>query len=220
VRVFYEDLSEYAYQDEDAFTDRESDVYTLWYRSAYTRLSIGLLEVGKPYSTGTVPAVFMHKLHGVQKVQSMNLCLGLHQCNLCPEQETPAGNGEVRIPGEPGITYTAPFLITHHITAHGYRPPQVINAVPTVDLDPWTTARWPNTPSPWVPDDEEHMLEQRRANLRAQPEPTESTSVVDHPKKNVSSSAGRSSAPHHCGTGRSPRRTRPDDHPYYRGTAG
>jgi hypothetical protein len=60
--VFYEDLSEYAYQDEDAFTDRESGVYALWYRPAYTRLSIGWLEVGKPYSTGTVPAVFGQKL--------------------------------------------------------------------------------------------------------------------------------------------------------------
>ena len=32
VRVFYEDLSEYDYQDEDAFTDRESGFDALWYR--------------------------------------------------------------------------------------------------------------------------------------------------------------------------------------------
>jgi hypothetical protein len=131
VRVFYEDLSEYAHQDADAFTDRESGVYALWYRPAYTRLSIGWLEVGKPYSTGTVPAVFVQKLQAVQKVQSMNVCLGLHECDLCPEQEAPAGNREVRIPGEPGITYAAPFLITHYITAHGYRPPQVFPTSPS-----------------------------------------------------------------------------------------
>jgi hypothetical protein len=160
VRVFYEDLSEYSYQDEDAFTESELGVYALWYRPAYTRLSIGWLEVGKPYSTGTVPAVFVQKLQAVQKVQSMNVCLGLHECDLCPEQEAPAGNGEVRIPGEPGITYAAPFLITHYITAHGYRPPQVfIDAVLAVDLDAWAAARWTNVPFPWVPDDAERMLE-------------------------------------------------------------
>ncbi|MEU9165661.1 hypothetical protein AB0D29_35970 [Streptomyces sp. NPDC048424] len=41
--MFCEDLSEYDHQDEDedAFTDRESGFYTLWYRPAYTRLNIG-----------------------------------------------------------------------------------------------------------------------------------------------------------------------------------
>ncbi|WP_251054954.1 hypothetical protein [Streptomyces sp. ISL-66] len=74
--MFYEDLSEYDYQDEDAFTDRESGVYALWYRPAYTRLNIGWLEVSKPYSTGTAPTVFVEKLKAVEEVQRLNVCLG------------------------------------------------------------------------------------------------------------------------------------------------
>ena len=160
VWVFYEDLSEYDYQDEDAFTHRESGSYALWYRPAYTRLNIGWLEAGKPYSTGSVPAVFVAKLKAVQEVQWMNVCLGLHECDLCPEEGAPEGNGEVRIPGEAGIAYAAPFLITHYITAHGYRPPQVfIDAVLAVDVDAWASTRWPDVPFPWVPDDAERMLE-------------------------------------------------------------
>ncbi|MER6150861.1 hypothetical protein [Streptomyces hirsutus] len=160
MRVFYEDLSEYGYQDEDAFTDGESGFYALWYRPAYRRLSIGWLEAGRPYPTGAVPAAFVEKLKAVQKVQWMNVCLGQHECDLCPEKEAPERNGEVRIPGEPGIAYAAPFLITHYVTAHGYRPPQVfIDAVLAVDLDAWAAARWPGVPFPWVPDDAERLLE-------------------------------------------------------------
>jgi hypothetical protein len=155
VRVFYEDLSEYDYQDEDAFTDRESGFYALWYR-----LNIGWLEAGEPYSTGAVPTAFVERLKAVQGLQRMNVCLGLHECDLCPEGSAPQGTGEVRIPGEPGIAHAAPALVTHYVTAHGYRPPQAfVDAVLAVDLDAWAT-RWPDVPSPWVPDDAERMLEQ------------------------------------------------------------
>lgn len=144
------------------FIDRESGFYALWYRPTYTRLNIGWLEAGRPYAAGTVPAAFVERLKAVQDVHWMNVCLGAHRCDLCPDQETsaPEGNGEVRIPGEPGIAYAAPFLIAHYVTAHGYRPPQVfIDAVLAVDLDEWTAARWPDVPFPWVPDEAEPMLE-------------------------------------------------------------
>lgn len=96
----------------------------------------------------------------------MDVCLGVHECDLCSEEEAPTGNGEVRIPGGPGFAYAAPFLITHYITAHGYRPPHAfMDAVLAVDLDAWASARWPDVPFPWVPDDAERMLEQRRARL-------------------------------------------------------
>ncbi|MEW2622932.1 hypothetical protein [Streptomyces sp. NPDC048106] len=123
--MFYEDLSEYDYQDDDAFADRESGVYALWYRPAYTRLNIGWLEAGESYATGTVPAVFVEKLKAVQEVQWMNVCLGVHECGLCPEEEAPEGNGEVRIPGVPGIAYAAPFLITHYVTHAGIGPSEL-----------------------------------------------------------------------------------------------
>ncbi|WP_455908035.1 DUF7919 family protein [Streptomyces cinereoruber] len=77
---------------------------------------MGWLETGKPYSTGTVPAVFVEKLKTVQEAPWMNVCLGVHECDLRPEEEAPEGNGEVRIPGVPGVAHAAPFLITHYIT--------------------------------------------------------------------------------------------------------
>ncbi|GAA3794998.1 hypothetical protein ACFS5L_30700 [Streptomyces phyllanthi] len=160
--MFYEDLTEYRYRAEDEFTDRESGFFGLSYRPAYTRLNVGWLEAGRPYPVGPVPAGFVEKLKAVQAVQWMNVCLGTHECDLCPVEETgrPEGNGEVRVPGPPGIAYAAPFLITHYITAHGYRPPQVfVDAVLAVDLDTWAAARWPDVPFPWVPEDAERMEE-------------------------------------------------------------
>jgi hypothetical protein len=75
----------------DTFVDSESGFYALWYRPAYTPLNIGWLEVGEPYSTGAVPTVFVEKLKAVQVVQWMNVCLGVHECDLCPEEEDPGG---------------------------------------------------------------------------------------------------------------------------------
>ncbi|MFE2580119.1 hypothetical protein [Streptomyces sp. NPDC059378] len=158
--MFYDDLSEYAYLDNDSFIDRESGFYGLWYRPVYTRLNIGWLEAGRRHSTGAVPTAFVEKLKAVQQVQWMNVCLGVHKCDLCPEGVAPEGNGEVRIPGEPGIAYAAPFLITHYITAHDYCPPQAfIDAVLSVDVDAWAATRWPDVPFPWVSDGAERMLE-------------------------------------------------------------
>jgi hypothetical protein len=157
--VFYEDLSAYTYRDEDTFDDRES-FRGLSYHPAYTRLNVGWLEAGKPYPTGPVPAGFPDKLRAVQEVQWMNVCLGFHDCDLCPAEQAPQGNGEIRIPGEPGTAYAAPFLITHYIAAHGYQPPPAfITAVLAVDLPTWSATHWPDVPFPWVPPDAERLLE-------------------------------------------------------------
>lgn len=126
------------------------------------RLNVGWLEAGKPYSTGSLPEGFVEKLKAVQRVQRMNVCLGVHECDLCPAgyESAPEGNGELRTPGEPGIAYAAPFLITHYVTTHGYRPPQAfIDAVLAVDADAWASVRWPDVPFPWVPGDAERMVE-------------------------------------------------------------
>ncbi|GLX23433.1 MULTISPECIES: hypothetical protein [Streptomyces] len=157
--MHYEDLSEYDYQDQDEFTDRKS-FFAVWYRPTYVRLNVGWLEAGEPYPVGTVSGAFVDKLKAVQAVQWMNVCLGTHECDLCPEAVAPEGNGEIRIPGGAGVAYAAPFLITHYITAHGYRPPQVfIDAVLAVDVDAWAAARWPDVPFPWIPADAERLLE-------------------------------------------------------------
>ncbi|MFH8220440.1 hypothetical protein ACH4C2_19110 [Streptomyces sp. NPDC018057] len=94
--MFYEDLSAYAYLDHDAFTDRESGFHALWYRPAYARLNVGWLEAGRPYPTGAVPPGFVDRLRAVQEVQWMNVCLGVHACDLCPAAGAPEGNGEIR----------------------------------------------------------------------------------------------------------------------------
>jgi hypothetical protein len=79
---------------------------------------------------------------------------GVHECDLCPAGHVGfGGNGELQIQGEPGIAYAAPFLITHYVTTHGYRPPQAfINAVLAVDADAWASVRWPGVPFPWGPE--------------------------------------------------------------------
>lgn len=160
VRVFYEDLTVYDYLDEDVFIDPESGYFGLRYRPAYARLNIGWLEAGEPYPTGPVHSAFVEKLEAVQRVQWMNVCLGLHECDLCPPGEGPEGNGEIRIPGLDGVAYAAPDLIRHYITAHAYQPPQVfMDAVMAVDLDAWTAARWPEVCFPWVPEDADRMEE-------------------------------------------------------------
>lgn len=116
-----------------------SAFHGLWYRPAYTRLNVGRLETGKPYATGPVPDGFVEKLEAVQRVEWMNVCLGVHECDLlCPAVDEPApeGSGELRIPGDPGTAYAAPSLITHYVAAHGYRPPWAfIDAVLAVDVD-------------------------------------------------------------------------------------
>ena len=159
-RMFYEDLSEYEYLTEDTFDDRESGLFALWYHPTYARLNVGWLAAGQPYPRGRVPAGLVEKLEAIQRIQWMNVCLGVHVCDLCPPAEGPEGNGEIRIPGEPGIAYAAPFLVTHYIAVHGYKPPAgFVEAVLSVDLDEWAAARWPDVPFPWVPDEVERLLE-------------------------------------------------------------
>lgn len=158
--MFYEDLSEYEYLAEDTFEDRGSGFHALWYRPTYARLNVGWLEAGRPYPTGPVPDGLVGKLEAIQSVQRMNVCLGVHECCLCPPGEGPEGNGEVRIPGEPGIAYAAPFLVTHYVAVHGYKPPGAfVDAVFSVAVSEWAAARWPEVPFPWVPEDVERLLE-------------------------------------------------------------
>ena len=107
-----------------------------------------------------MPGGFVEKLAAIQRIQWMNVCLGVHECDLCPPGEGPEGNGEVRIPGEPGIAYAAPFLVTHYIAAHSYQPPSgFVDAVLSVDVNEWAAARWPDVPFPWIPEDVERLLE-------------------------------------------------------------
>ncbi|MES5823837.1 hypothetical protein [Streptomyces sp. RG80] len=150
--MHYEDLTAYDYFDADAFRRRAGEhVEYVSFRPDYARQNVGWLEAGQPYPTGPVPEAFVEKLAAVQAVQWMNVCRGFHVCDLCPWGEGPTGNGEIRIPGEPGAAFAAPFLIGHYIGAHAYSPPQAfVDAVMAVDLDAWAAAE---VPFPWIPGD-------------------------------------------------------------------
>ena len=63
----------------------------------------------------------------------MNVCLGVHECGMCPEAEELEGNGEVRIPGEPGVAYA--------------------------DLDAWAAARSSEVPFLRVPANADRLVE-------------------------------------------------------------
>lgn len=151
--MYYEDLSAYDYLDTDSFRAGEPGRYVT-FRPAYTRLNVGWLEAGRPYPTGPLPEAFVEKLAAVQDAQRMNICRGFHVCDLCPPgKRSPKGNGEIRIPGEPGSAYAAPSLIGHYVSTHDYRPPQAfIDAVLAVDLDEWAAAE---VPFPWIPAEDE-----------------------------------------------------------------
>lgn len=146
--MFYEDLSKYTYFDDEAFEDSESTGWVC-FRPQYTRLNVGWLEADQPYATGSVPGGLTEKLEAVRQVLRVNLCRGYHECGFCFQTAVEEGNGEIRIPGEPGIAYAAPVMITHYITAHSYRPPQAfIDAVLAVDIGAWAATRWPDLPFP------------------------------------------------------------------------
>lgn len=143
MRVFYEDLSEYAYgyRDVDGVRGTGPSDGAVSFRPAHRRLNIGWLSARKWYGPGArkryprgpLPEGFVERLEAVPRV---NFYRGFHDCGLClwARPGAPSGNGEIRVPGGPGITYVAPDLITHYVAAHGYRPPQVfVDAVLAAD---------------------------------------------------------------------------------------
>ncbi|SBT42774.1 DUF7919 family protein [Micromonospora auratinigra] len=153
--MHYPDLAAYDYLPEEHFTDREPPFGDVSFRPAYARLAVGWLAAGRPYPVGPVPAALTRRLAVIGAVQRVNLCLGYHECDLCPPgQRPPEGNGELRVPGAPGVAYAAPVLIGHYVTGHGYRPPpEFVAAVLAVDVDAWSRSRWPELPFPWIPAD-------------------------------------------------------------------
>ncbi|MFE0643048.1 hypothetical protein ACFW2Y_15735 [Streptomyces sp. NPDC058877] len=171
--MYYADLSPYAYpvtEDGDVFTEVSTGVRFVTVRNAYRRLSIGWLEVGRPWTAEPAPAEFRSKLLVVLEEQAVNQTLGLHGCDLCPEpldgarpwhEPRPghrcasAGTGEIRVPGTPGTAYAAPSLIGHYVVDHGYLPPrEFVDAVLAFDLRDRSTA-YPWIAFPWIPEDAE-----------------------------------------------------------------
>jgi len=120
--TYFEDGSRYAYLPE--FADGS--------------VNIGWLDAAEPFTTGDVPPEFVDRLTELC-AKPVNLTRGFHYCNLCqvPEGQYPepvtvatpsgdvlVGHGEIRVTGDDRVTYAAPDLVVHYVTAHRYRPPQ------------------------------------------------------------------------------------------------
>ena len=112
--------------------------------SRYEYLSVGqeMVNVGWLGREGEIPtgaavpdAVVEALL--VWPIDEETLLRGVHDCEFCGEESplrVPApvergyvslGMGEFHVTGADGTVYSAPSLVVHYITAHGYRPPEV-----------------------------------------------------------------------------------------------
>jgi hypothetical protein len=119
--AFFPDLSPYCYDDLEP-------------RPAI--LNVGWLSKDHPFTRGSVPDAFLSALRRLAESPT-ELYRGKHPCEFCvpPDQLRSgderfnwswerAGNGEIRVPGDSGITYAAPVLIVHYVSEHQYQPPQ------------------------------------------------------------------------------------------------
>lgn len=122
--AYFEDLSTYRYDtsgEEVLSIERGFIVFT----PAYTRLNIGWLDAAQIYSQGAVPAELISSLAWLASGQRINVMRGFHVCQFCRSADTEIrGNGELRVPGEPGVMYAAPIMVNHYVAEHGYAPPQ------------------------------------------------------------------------------------------------
>lgn len=120
--AYYEDLSPYEY----AGVEPTADV-----------LNVGWLSRDYEFPQGSVSDAFLFRLRRAVGAPVRRFC-GFHECEFCdirwdgsdgdewPQDRSQAdaiGNGEIRVPGEGGITYVAPTLVHHYVVAHGYLPP-------------------------------------------------------------------------------------------------
>jgi len=110
--AWYADLTPYAYTSQQADTK-----------------NVGWLQRGMPYRTGDVPADFLAELEYLPRE---NQTMGWHECDLCPPRPTfdvsgqmqvASGGCELHVRTASGLTYAAPSLLIHYITAHRYLPP-------------------------------------------------------------------------------------------------
>src|SRR5262245_29440307 len=106
--MHFEDLTPYSYRA---------------VHSSDTVLNVGWLGAGHEFPVAPPRADFISALRELV-AHPTNLCRGFHQCEFCPSPPTEnrngllfstppgeiRGSGEVRVPGDGGITYAAPVL--------------------------------------------------------------------------------------------------------------
>ncbi|HPQ85419.1 MAG: hypothetical protein R2694_16780 [Ilumatobacteraceae bacterium] len=97
-------------------------------------VNVGWLGSEADFERGaTYPGVVAALL--VLAADQRNLMRGVHYCEFC-EEESPIrlpspvergwvslGMGEIHVRGRDGTLYSAPSLVIHYISVHGYRPP-------------------------------------------------------------------------------------------------
>lgn len=114
-------------------------------------LAVGWLEPEFPYSTGSVPAEFVHALGQLCIQHQQGRMRGWHDCRLgCPRpggDDVPRmangrrllapptsveidgvrvvlGSTEIRVIAADGTWLAAPSLVYHYVTEHAYLPPE------------------------------------------------------------------------------------------------
>lgn len=91
--------------------------------------AVGWLSKDHPYNVGSVSDEFIATLNQhVEEAWQGAVPAGVHHCELCVDK--PVTNGlNLCIPTATEL-YSSPAMITHYVTAHGYRPPdEFIDAV-------------------------------------------------------------------------------------------
>lgn len=104
-------------------------------------LNVGWLDRWHLTTKGAVDSAIVEKLLALTDHDGtrVNQTRGLHDCPWCKQiiklaDGSPLGSAEIWVPGENGIVYAAPTLVTHYITEHEYQPPaEFLAAVTTFD---------------------------------------------------------------------------------------
>lgn len=107
-----------------------------------TVLNVGWLDRWHLTTSGPVDAAVVEKLTAMIDHQGtrVNQTRGVHDCPWCKTiikmpDGSYLGTAEIWVPGQDGIVYAAPTLITHYITNHDYQPPaEFVAAVIAFDL--------------------------------------------------------------------------------------
>jgi hypothetical protein len=85
--------------------------------------SVGWLESGRPFQTGSTEKAIFDKLCELGRQPWAPVAFaGPHFCDLC-QYGRAIGIENVFIPGT-GFLYVCPVMITHYMDAHHYRPPE------------------------------------------------------------------------------------------------
>ena len=86
--------------------------------------SIGWLERGQPFATGSVdPQVFARLVEFIKEPWQPITYMGVHSCDLCLYDDSVCGLRNLFIPAQ-GLIYVCPELIVHYMNAHWYQPPE------------------------------------------------------------------------------------------------